>query len=75
MWKVVEAADESLREVRSHYQENIKIYISSYYSFFMIIRQKGPSFSRDGRKSVRGRRQWKLTRISLNPLYGRNRER
>lgn len=33
MWKVVEAADESLREVRSHYQENIK---SVYYFIFII---------------------------------------
>ena len=34
MWKVVEAADESLREVRSHYQENNK---SVYYFIISSI--------------------------------------
>ena len=68
MWKVVEAADESLREVRSHYQANKKY----FYKIISVIKQyyqeKREEFQQRWEKIKRGKEAVETNKKKFRPF-------
>ena len=68
MWKVVEAADESLREVRSHYQANKK-YVYKIISFIkQYYQEKREEFQQRWEKIKRGREAVETNKKKFRPF-------
>ena len=68
MWKVVEAADESLREVRSHYQASIKLFYKIISVIKWYYQEKREEFQQRWEKIKRGKEAVETNKKKFRPF-------